>query len=159
MCTCHFNIWPVLVFSPIFCKVIMLTSLMILIHPCTTTVSTICIVQRKFARRWFGSYVVAWRVTHVPNVDMCASHVRGQAPGLYPLVVMEEMMGFLRPRVNRMGPLRSLTGRKNRVTCACKESTVQVCRRVVPFCQRRLCALDGRQIERERERERERESI
>ena len=59
MCTCHFNIWPVLVFSPIFCKVIMLTSLMILIHPCTTTVSTICIVQRKFARRWFGPYVVA----------------------------------------------------------------------------------------------------
>ena len=38
--------------------------------------------------------IVAWRVTHVPNVDMCVSHVHGQAPGLYPLVVMEEMMGF-----------------------------------------------------------------
>ena len=39
-------------------------------------------------------HVVAWRVTNVPNVDMCGSHVRGQAPGLYPLVAMEEMMDF-----------------------------------------------------------------
>ena len=67
---------------------------------------------------------VEWRVTHRPNVDMCVSHVHGQAPGLYPLVVMEDKMGFLRLWVDRMGPPRSLTGRKNRVTCACKESTV-----------------------------------
>ena len=40
------------------------------------------------------STIVEWRMTHVPNVDMCASHVRGQAPGLYPLPVMEEIWDF-----------------------------------------------------------------